>query len=322
MVSHKNSFLIIGGTSKGGTTSIFNYLARHPQICPSQGKETRFFLDERYPLPSRRRYEKDGSEAYLDFFRKCDERKAALKLEATPDYLYGPNTARWIHQHLPKAKLVFVLREPRSRLLSFYRFGQQLNEVPASMSFDEFVALQAEDQCENLPPGRHHPALYALAHGRYSYYLQPYLELFGREAIHVAFSEDLRDDPLAFMTELCRWTGIDASYYQSYAFETKNKSVKMRSPRLHRLYFKARENARSAIRERSWLRAALGRLGRQVNDTYRKMNVTVAEEIAVSAATEEVISAYYKYEPARLEELLRVKAPWPRWREAAALPAA
>jgi hypothetical protein len=37
-------FLIIAGTSKAGTRSVFNYLAGHPQICPAE-KETRFFLD-------------------------------------------------------------------------------------------------------------------------------------------------------------------------------------------------------------------------------------------------------------------------------------
>ena len=46
------SFLIIAGASKAGTTSVFNYLANHPQICASVAKETRFFLDLDYPLPS------------------------------------------------------------------------------------------------------------------------------------------------------------------------------------------------------------------------------------------------------------------------------
>lgn len=49
-------FGIIGGGSKAGTTSVFNYLADHPEICAADAKETRFFLDADYPLPSKLRY--------------------------------------------------------------------------------------------------------------------------------------------------------------------------------------------------------------------------------------------------------------------------
>ena len=78
-------FLIIGGTSKAGTTSVFNYLASHPQICASEEKETRFFLDLDYPLPSELRSEREGALAYLRFFVEAQRQSGeAWKLEATP----------------------------------------------------------------------------------------------------------------------------------------------------------------------------------------------------------------------------------------------
>ena len=36
--------VIIGGTQKAGTTSLFRYLADHPSVCPSSIKEVDFFL--------------------------------------------------------------------------------------------------------------------------------------------------------------------------------------------------------------------------------------------------------------------------------------
>src|SRR6266513_2759700 len=93
-------FLIIGGTSKAGTTSVFNYLTNHPQIC-SFTKETRFFLDTDYPLPSDKRYEKNGPEAYLSFFESGGYQPSEnWRLEATPDYLYSPSTAHAIRKTL------------------------------------------------------------------------------------------------------------------------------------------------------------------------------------------------------------------------------
>ena len=36
--------VIIAGTQKAGTTSLFRYLADHPSVCPSSIKEVDFFL--------------------------------------------------------------------------------------------------------------------------------------------------------------------------------------------------------------------------------------------------------------------------------------
>ena len=41
------NFLIIG-TAKGGTTSLYHYLAQHPDIYMSPTKEPRFFAPEFY----------------------------------------------------------------------------------------------------------------------------------------------------------------------------------------------------------------------------------------------------------------------------------
>src|SRR5437763_2157232 len=156
-------FFVIAGTSKAGTTAVFNYLEKHPEVVPSRTKETRFFLDADYPLPSDFRCETDGVGSYLSFFPDLSPAKTdSLALEATPDYLYSRNTAQRIRQHLARARLVFLLREPFSRLVSYYRFGQQMNEIPLTMSFDEYVGLQKQSSGSELAIRYSHPAFCAL----------------------------------------------------------------------------------------------------------------------------------------------------------------
>src|SRR5947207_15184121 len=92
-------FLIIGGTSKAGTTSVFTYLENHPQIVCSSVKEAGFFLDADYPPPSSKRYQNNGLEANLDRFA-CEgsQPREKWRLEATPGYLYSWSKAvpiRW-----------------------------------------------------------------------------------------------------------------------------------------------------------------------------------------------------------------------------------
>ena len=41
--SINNQYFIIGGTIKAATSSLYNYLNAHPQVCGSKIKETYFF---------------------------------------------------------------------------------------------------------------------------------------------------------------------------------------------------------------------------------------------------------------------------------------
>ncbi len=74
--------LLIAGVPKGGTSSLFRYLAQHPDICPASVKEIAFFN------PLRR---EGGTLPSLDTYRKhfahCEGEEYAM--EATPSYCYG-----------------------------------------------------------------------------------------------------------------------------------------------------------------------------------------------------------------------------------------
>ncbi len=304
-------FLIIGGTSRAGTTAVFNYLAGHPEMCASIAKETRFFLDRGYPLRSEKRYARDGAEAYLSFFENKAERNGGRWcLEATPDYLYSQGTANLIHETLPNVSFIFILRDPVSRLISFYRFGRQLNEIPSRMSFDQYVELQKNDSCKSLLDKYRHPAFCALPHGRYSVYLKPYLELFGRSAIHIEFYEDLKRNPTSFVQSICRWAGINESYFHHRPLEVANKSMNVRSQRLNRTYFEVKRRALIFKRRNPRLWSILHAALHRADVGYRKMNIKKPNEVTMSLSTKELLSNYYREEPAQLSELLGIEIPW------------
>lgn len=54
----EKKFIIIGGTSKAGTTSLYRYLSDHPMISQSKLKETGFFLDGFYKKESKYAFQK------------------------------------------------------------------------------------------------------------------------------------------------------------------------------------------------------------------------------------------------------------------------
>lgn len=66
-----HQYLIIGGTPKAGTTSLYKWLSDHPDVCPSSLKETRFFLDWDYPLSSSAQYNGKNLEQYAVFLNNA-----------------------------------------------------------------------------------------------------------------------------------------------------------------------------------------------------------------------------------------------------------
>ena len=63
---------VIGGAPKCGTSSLFSWLADHPQVCGSSVKEPFFLMDEGNPMLRKACNVHDhGIEAYSSFFRGC-----------------------------------------------------------------------------------------------------------------------------------------------------------------------------------------------------------------------------------------------------------
>jgi len=103
--------LIIIGAQKCGTTRLHYYLGLHPQIFMSKEKELEFFIEERnWP---------NGLAWYASNFKG----RAKIYGESSPNYSYYPRftgvPAR-MHAIEPKAKLIYIVRDPIERMISSY----------------------------------------------------------------------------------------------------------------------------------------------------------------------------------------------------------
>ncbi|WP_108262428.1 sulfotransferase domain-containing protein [Mangrovicoccus ximenensis] len=102
-------FLIIG-TMKGGTTSLYDHICRHPQVVERRPKEIHYFSMRR-----------DRSEDwYRSFF--AGRRPGELMGEASPSYfdMPFPDTPARIAALAPTAHLFLILADPARRAVSEY----------------------------------------------------------------------------------------------------------------------------------------------------------------------------------------------------------
>jgi Sulfotransferase domain len=165
------------GTSKAGSTWLFNALAGHPDVYLASDKGL-YFFDQHFD---------EGPQWYLDQFRSAGDQVAVG--EISHSYLSSPPAAARIAEFNPGMRLLACLREPVDRAFSDYL------DLVKNAQFDG----PFEAALEKFPR--------LLDRGRYATHLQRYLDLFPRSQLHVSLFDDLRTDPQAYADEVFAFLG-------------------------------------------------------------------------------------------------------------------
>jgi len=197
------SALIIGA-QKGGTTSLFNYLVRHPDVLAPYAKEIHYF-DLHYHRGLR------WYRGHFPFSRRLLD--GTLTLDASPYYLAHPQVPRRAFQLLPHVKLVALLRNPVDRALSHYQ--HEVRGGRESLSLAEALDREAERMAGEEERLARDPGYYSYNHHRYSYtlrgryldQLQRWTEHFPRSQLLVIQSERFFRDPAGVTAEVHEFLG-------------------------------------------------------------------------------------------------------------------
>jgi hypothetical protein len=303
MSIHLNKkYLIIAGSTKCGTGSLFNYLSDHPSVCGSNLKETRYFFESnRYSLPARYSFKRSQLENYYSYFNHCEN--LPYRLEATPDYLYSPSAPKDIKTSLSDVKIIFILRNPIDRLVSWYQFAIQQDLIPTSMGFDDYVNIQFE----NLSNGEDYTAkqhMHSLEQGRYSEFIRNFYDTFRPRDICIIRSEDLKQDPIKSLTKISQFSGLDPTYYHQYRFHMYNRTRTMRSSKFHRYYVGIRRNVRLRIHNKKFIRNILRTIRRNFDLFYYHLNTSEKKNVFVSESLKTRLKDFYTEEPQKLADLI------------------
>lgn len=201
------NFLLIGA-AKSGTTAIYTYIKQHPEIFMSTPKELRFFsYPGSYPEGLDEKYIHKGVTSLDEYVAHFDDVKDEKAIgEASPMYIYTPDTAERIKAAIPNVKLLAILRNPTDRAYSAYMHAIREWNEPAE-SFRE--ALEKE-------PERIEAKWGLLWHytnaGFYFEQLDRYYKIFNRDQIKVVLYDDLVNDPQGLMRDIFEFLGVDPTF--------------------------------------------------------------------------------------------------------------
>lgn len=186
---------LVAGVQKGGTTALFDYLIEHPGLSMPSLKEAHFFDDEvgvDWSQPDYARYEAMFPE---------DPASGRLRGEATPIYLYWPNSLERIAAYNPDMRLILIFRDPIERAWSHWKmeYARGAESQPFGWCIREGRGRVASDA---VAPGFHRVYSY-VERGFYGAQVERLLTIFPREQVLFLRSADLRNDPERILCRVC-----------------------------------------------------------------------------------------------------------------------
>lgn len=190
--------LFLLGVQKGGSSSLFEFLVKHPLFCGGDHKEPHFFEhDDRYQR-GRRYY----SRMYSD--KKCLDNPTAQFIDGTPQLHYMHRVASrfnefYSDEEKKNLKFILMLREPVSRDYSWYQHSTRA-ELAEGMKFTSLKTFQELDERNDHLHNRY---------GRYVEQVKDLTKYFARNQILILNSESVFKNSTKNMEIIAKFLGIN-----------------------------------------------------------------------------------------------------------------
>jgi hypothetical protein len=204
-------FLVIGA-AKSGTISLYHYISQHPEIFMCPVKECNFFALEKadwnaeYQGPVDRLWVDQHCIKTIEGYRELFRGAASGQVigESSPLYLFSKAAAVRIHRHIPRVKLIAILRHPVDRAFSNFQHLRRSGIEPIA-DFSEAIRSESVRHAEGWGPW---PFWYYTEMGFFAKQLQTYLDLFGRQQLLVRLYDDLRADAGRVVKDIYEFVGV------------------------------------------------------------------------------------------------------------------
>jgi len=325
-------FLIIGA-QKAGTTSLFEYMRRHPQIHMPAEKELYFFNSD---LAYSR-----GRDWYLTVMSKGAP-PGAVCGEATAEYMAGvpyrdlaedkhagtiedPDgdepleevVPRRIKQLFPDVKLICVLRDPVARAYSHYRMAV-LSRVE-SRSFEDAIDQLVEPGALEHARSAHTRTDGYVVGGEYARGLAGFLRVFPREQLMVIFSGEFEQRPSETLSAVFGFIGVATDFVpDNLNTRYLAAAVKQRVPGLNLFVWKT-NFARVRPARALWhaLPTSVHRgVGRAYSVAAYRIQLwnarrgAVPDEDEIQSSTRLKLAAHFRSDSEALRDMLDMEIPW------------
>lgn len=199
--------LFVVGAAKSGTTALYHYFKRHPEVFVPPVKEVNYmaFFDGLPSLcgPGDQFTGVDSVTDFASYVKLYSPRTTeVVAADVSPAYLMCPEAAAKIAELCPQGKIVIVLRNPVECAFSMYSMLRR-DRRETCRSFREAFFKSEQRIAAGWEAAWDYYRVYL-----YSRQVQRYLELFPESQLFIRRYEELKQSPVQFYRELCKFLNI------------------------------------------------------------------------------------------------------------------
>jgi hypothetical protein len=320
-------FIVIGA-QKSGTTSLYEYLSKHPSLCLPIAKDISFFNKDVHCFTDEARSNAEWAKYLNKMFPEADPDLPWGTVVA--GYMYGGargdesadvrTTPLRMHKRLPDVRLIAILRDPVERARSHHAMASI--EGWDTRPYD--VAIRELLQPEALASARRElqESTGYVVFGEYGRILSGYFDVFPREQLLVLFTKDLDNDPRSVIRRIFEFLDVDPEFapdnLETHYHQT-GSSARLKWLDLYSWHNAAASNP---LLRRAW-HGLPAQTRRRIDSQYLRLNYRTrfwnrggwtkrqnGGDTQYDAETDRMLREHFRADADRLTDLLGVAPPW------------
>ena len=195
----KVDFFIVGA-AKAGTTSLYSYLNKHPEIEMSTIKEPDYFSNEFIEKQSLY-YKKESIKSLNKYHSLYSDTKNLIRGEASVSYLFYEKVPKKIFKYNSRSKVIIMLRNPSDRAYSHYLMDKRLGFVRES--FENIVHKKSTHKNSALFYQQY------IELGQYAFQIKNYFDVFSKKNILIIDYDDFIYDSSEVLNKVCVFLNVE-----------------------------------------------------------------------------------------------------------------
>ncbi len=213
-------FFVVGA-AKSGTTALWKYFQKHPDVFVTdtiEAKELGYYSNQ---------YGVSSKSEYLSFFKNAEPDQ--LIGEVCHVYLTSNESADWIKQEVPNAKIIIMLRNPVERAYSLYNWMimhgyEYQNSFEKALEQEKLLFQDKKPKHQLLH--RFRKNYHYFNSGKYYEQVKRFYDFFGKANVLVIEYDNFNKNQIRSLTRIFEFLKIDKTHDISELKTNESNRVK------------------------------------------------------------------------------------------------